>query len=81
MKTIQTIPLQDFGEVDTHLVRKDLLSTTGVHAVILGPAQEITIEYDPETLTPARLFEVMCRCGVYPAPQGRPPDALPAGDG
>ncbi len=81
MKTIQTIPLQDFGEVDAHLVRKDLLSTDGISDVVLGPAQKITIEYDPETLTPAQLFEVMCRCGVYPAPQGSSPDALPAGDG
>jgi hypothetical protein len=81
MKTIQTIVLQDFGEVDSNLVRKDLLSTNGVHAVMLGPAHELTIEYDAEILTPALLFEVMCRCGVYPAPQGRPPDALPAGDG
>ena len=70
MKTVHTILREDFGVLDANLIRTEILSATGVHNVAFEPAcKGLAIDYDPAVLTPPKLFELMCRCGVYPAPQ------------
>jgi hypothetical protein len=82
MKTIHTILRQDFGVLDPNMVRTQILATAGVRAVELEPARNgLAIEYDAEILTPPKLLDLMCLCGVYPAPQDLPSDASASDDG
>ncbi|HJR70769.1 MAG TPA: hypothetical protein VKA43_12060 [Gammaproteobacteria bacterium] len=82
MKTIHTILRQDFGVLDPNLIRTQILAAAGVHAVELEPAHNgLAIEYDAEILTPPKLFDLLCLCGVYPAPQGPSSDAPTRDDG
>jgi uncharacterized protein (DUF2267 family) len=78
VKIVHTILREDFGVLDANVIRKEILSMTGVHNVTLESARNgLAIEYDPAVLTPPRLLELMCHCGVCPAPQGSSAD-LPA---
>jgi hypothetical protein len=73
MKTIHTVLRQDFGELDAAVIRTELLATEGVHAVALEPERAgLAIEYDPAILTPKRLVDLMCRCGVFPDARAHP---------
>jgi hypothetical protein len=48
-------------------VRSELLSETGVHAVLFESTRNgLSIEYDPAVIDGTRLVEIMCRYGVYP---------------
>lgn len=70
MKTLHTILREDFGVLDPNLVRTELLAAAGVHEVAYEPGSKgLSIEYDPEILTPPKLLELVCRCGLYPDPQ------------
>jgi hypothetical protein len=82
VKTIHTILRQDFGVLDANLIRTQMLAAAGVHAVDLDPAHNgLAIEYDAEILTPPKLFELLCRCGLYPDPQSPSSDAPASDDG
>ena len=76
MKTIHTILREDFGQLDRHLVRTELLTEAGVCGVDYEPARNsLSIAYDPAVLTAAKLADLMCRHGVYPDPTGSSADA------
>ena len=76
MSVAHTILREDFGVLDHELVAREVLATPGVHGVRYDDARKgLAIEYDPSILTPPKLFELMCRAGVYPDPQPPPPDA------
>lgn len=76
MQIVHTILREDFGVLDHELVKAELLGTTGVHGVVYDDARKgLAIEYDPDILTAPKLFELMCRCGVYPDPCPPSPDA------
>jgi hypothetical protein len=80
MKTIETILREDFGRLDRDFIRKELLAEKGIHNVDCEPARNrLRIEYDPAILTAARLADVMCRCGVYPASKGGPAESTKHG--
>jgi hypothetical protein len=82
VKRVRTILREDFGALDPNLVRTELLAAAGVHDVAFEPTSKgLSIEYDPEILTPPKLLELMCRCGVYPVPQGSRPDAAEPDEG
>jgi hypothetical protein len=82
VKIVHTILREDFGVLDANVIRKQILSMTGVHNVTFESARNgLTIEYDPAVLTPPKLLELMCRCGVYPAPQGSSADSPAPKDG
>lgn len=73
MKTIHVILREDFGALDPNVVRTELLATAGVHNVAHKAARnELAIEYDPDVLTPPKLFELLCTCGLYPDPRAHP---------
>jgi len=76
VKTIHTILREDFGQLDRHLVRTELLTEAGVCGVDYEPARNgLSIAYDPAVLTAAKLADLMCRHGVYPDPTGSSADA------
>jgi hypothetical protein len=82
VKTIHTILREDFGQLDRHLVRTELLAEAGVHGVDYEPARNgLRIEYDPAVLTASKLADLMCRHGVYPDPTGSSADAPKRSDG
>lgn len=82
MQTVHTILREDFGELDHELVKTTLLATAGVHGVRYEPAHKgLTIEYDPAILTAPKLFDLMCRCGIYPDPHPTSTDAFERDDG
>jgi len=82
MQVVHTILREDFGVLDHELVKAELLGTTGVHGVIYDDARKgLAIEYDPDILTAPKLFELMCRCGVYPDPRPPEQDAAHRNDG
>jgi hypothetical protein len=78
MKTIHTILREDFGKLDRDFIRRELLAEKGIHSVDCEPARNrLRIEYDPAILSASRLADVMCRYGVYPAPQAPTGPARP----
>ena len=82
MKTIHTILREEFGRLDRHLVRTELLGEAGVFGVDYEPARNaLRIEYDPAVLTASKLADLMCRHGVYPDPAGSLADAPERSDG
>jgi len=82
VKTIHTILREDFGQLDRHLVRAELLREAGIHEVGYETARNgLCIEYDPVVLTPPKLAEVLCRHGVFPNPVCAPEDAPERSDG
>jgi hypothetical protein len=73
VQTVHAILRQDFGVLDPNVIRAELLSSDGVLGVSLEPSRTgLAIDYDPAILTPAKLVDLMCRCGVYPDPRKRP---------
>lgn len=80
MKTIHTVLREDFGRLDRNLVRSELLSETGVLAVLFESTRNgLSIEYDPAVIDSTRLVEIMCRYGVYP--ESLPPKPYGQADG
>lgn len=76
MPVAHTILREDFGALDHELVARELLATPGVHGVRYDAARKgLAIEYDSSVLTPPKLFELMCRSGVYPDPHPPSQDA------
>jgi hypothetical protein len=72
MQIAHTILREDFGALDRALVKEELLRTAGVHGVLYDASRSsVAIEYDPDILSAPKLFELICRCGLYPDP--RPP--------
>jgi hypothetical protein len=71
--TVHTVLRQDFGVLDPNVIRTELLAADGVIDVSLEPSRSgLAIEYDPKILTPPKLVDLLCRCGVYPDPRRRP---------
>ena len=81
MKTIHTVVREDFGRLARNLMRSELLSEKGVHAVIYEANRNgLSIEYDPSLIDDSKLIEIMCRYGVSPEPiSSRPNGRLDAG--
>lgn len=82
MPVAHTILREDFGVLDHELVARELLATPGVRGVRYDDARKgVAIEYDSAILTPPKLFELMCRAGVYPDPHPPSQDAAPRNGG
>lgn len=72
MSTVHAVLLEDFGVLDPGVIRTELLATAGIHGVEFDSTRKgLSIAYDPDVLPPPKLFLLLCRCGVYPDPQGQ----------
>jgi hypothetical protein len=82
VKTIHTILREDFGYLDTNLIKTELLAESGIDDVTYDPTRKrLSLEYDPALLDDQRLLDIMCRCGLYPEPAEQGTDEQPHGDG
>jgi hypothetical protein len=81
MPIAHTILREDFGALDRVLVKEELLRTAGVHGVRYDVTRSgLAIDYDPDVLPAPKLFELICRCGLYPDPHPPSQDDAEHGD-
>jgi hypothetical protein len=71
VNVIHAVLCEDYGRLDAHSIRDELLTEAGIRDVCCEAARyRLRIEYDPVIVSHAHLVDLMCRHALFPAVAG-----------